>query len=275
MEKTLDSLSIIGCGWMGLPLAKKAISKGIRVNGSTTKPEKLNALKEIGIDPFLVRFPLDTGSNVIELFNAEMIVINIPPGRRNDDILQVYPKSISQIVDALRLSPKLRGVIFISSTSVYGANHEFINENTELEPKSNSGKALVLAEEIISKSGFKFSILRFGGLAGPDRHPGRFLSGKKQLPNGNQSINFLHLEDAIGVIMHFLPVKLNNEIYNVVSPKHPTKRDFYLKMTEDLGVPPPEFELNSTSSRREISSEKLIHNTGYQFAYPDPLRYTF
>ena len=34
-------VSILGCGWLGLPLAKSLIEKGFSVNGSTTSVEKI------------------------------------------------------------------------------------------------------------------------------------------------------------------------------------------------------------------------------------------
>ena len=42
-------VSILGCGWLGLPLAKALIGEGYTVKGSTTTPAKLNLLKEEGV----------------------------------------------------------------------------------------------------------------------------------------------------------------------------------------------------------------------------------
>lgn len=47
-------ISILGCGWLGLPLAKQLIKKGFSVKGSTTSEEKISILKTEGIISFLI-----------------------------------------------------------------------------------------------------------------------------------------------------------------------------------------------------------------------------
>ena len=47
-------VSILGCGWLGLPLAKSLIEKGFSVNGSTTSVEKIPILESLGIQTSIV-----------------------------------------------------------------------------------------------------------------------------------------------------------------------------------------------------------------------------
>ena len=54
----MTKISILGCGWLGLPLAKALLKKKFHVNGSTTTVEKLDVLKDEGINPFLIDIPL-------------------------------------------------------------------------------------------------------------------------------------------------------------------------------------------------------------------------
>ncbi len=46
-----QTVSILGCGWLGLPLAKALIKKGFIVKGSTTAEEHLEQLRTEGIEP--------------------------------------------------------------------------------------------------------------------------------------------------------------------------------------------------------------------------------
>lgn len=48
----MTKISILGCGWLGLPLAKALIENGFSVKGSTTSTDKLTALENDGITPF-------------------------------------------------------------------------------------------------------------------------------------------------------------------------------------------------------------------------------
>ena len=46
-------VSVIGCGWLGFPLAKLLINKGFSVKGSTTQQEKISLLENAGIEAYL------------------------------------------------------------------------------------------------------------------------------------------------------------------------------------------------------------------------------
>jgi nucleoside-diphosphate-sugar epimerase len=274
MQST-QSVGIIGCGWLGFPLAENLLQADFHVKGSTTSSEKLNKLEDAGIDPHLIDFPGLVVEDS-ELFKVDFLVINIPPGRRNPGVRMDYPRAIRQVLKEVRKANRIRKIIFISSTSVYGSRHERINEETKPDPQSDSGLAILDAEQMIKNCGIPFVILRFGGLAGPGRHPGRFLSGKKGLTSGGQAINFLHLEDAIGVIRYFIMNENgDDEVYNIVSPQHPQKSVFYQKMCKDLGVVPPEFTQTPEVFLREISVEKFLRTSNYQFRYPDPMAFRF
>jgi nucleoside-diphosphate-sugar epimerase len=268
------SISIVGCGWLGLPLAENALDMGLLVKGSTTSDKKLPKLRSLGIDAYLLNLPGNIDAD-IALFQANYLVLNIPPGRRNPNVLVDYPASVARILRSALEAGQISKIIFVSSTSVYGDNMDFIDENTNSDPQSSSGEALVRAEQLIVDSGIKYNILRFGGLAGPGRHPGRFLAGRSHLSAGNQAINFLHLQDAIGAINCFLNHLHDDKIYNIVSPFHPTKRDFYTRMAKDLVLEPPQFDEKVFSPKREISPDKFTSDTGYQFIFPNPMNYQF
>ncbi len=50
----LSIISVLGCGWLGLPLAEDLIDKGYKVKGSTTTESKLNGFLEKGINPYYI-----------------------------------------------------------------------------------------------------------------------------------------------------------------------------------------------------------------------------
>ena len=274
MKIAKKSIAVIGCGWLGLPFSKKMILKGWKIKGSTTREAKLKELESIGIEPFILKFPVLNQINP-SLFQVDNIVINIPPGRSDNDVLGNYPKAISQILRAAKNTDSIQKVVFISSTSVYGNSSDLIDESSETIPETESGKAILEAEKSVIKSGMPYVILRIGGLAGPQRHPGKFLAGRKRLTFGSQSINYLHLEDAIGVINYMLDHQIENEIFNVVAPIHPNKMEFYMKMAKSINLQPPTFIETTDQKRREISVSKLLNKIEYEFIYPDPMTFKY
>ena len=48
-QRTLHTISVLGCGWLGLPLAEYLMGKGYQVKGSTTNQSKLSLLENKGI----------------------------------------------------------------------------------------------------------------------------------------------------------------------------------------------------------------------------------
>jgi nucleoside-diphosphate-sugar epimerase len=270
MKDSKKSIAIVGCGWLGMPLAERMLEVGWEVKGSTTKKLKIPTLTDEGIEPYLLNLNAQELID-LNLFKVDYLLINIPPGRRNVDVAKKYPLEISRLLDAVNKSKTIRKIIFISSTSVYGKAHDLIHEGIEAEPESEAGKAILGAEEKVRNSGLPYLILRFGGLAGPGRHPGRFLAGRSGLTSGDQSINFLHLEDAIVVIRHMIDHKSEHDIFNVIAPTHPTKKDFYTKMANSIGLIPPTFAAPSDRIKGEVSVHKLLTETGYSFIYPDPM----
>ena len=51
--KKKRKIAVLGCGWLGLPLAKKLHSIGHTIKGSTTTKEKLLRLESNVMIPFI------------------------------------------------------------------------------------------------------------------------------------------------------------------------------------------------------------------------------
>ena len=160
-------ISIIGCGWLGLPLAKCMVSEGFVVKGSTTSEEKLEFLKKAGILPYIISLNENeiVGNYSGFLDESEIIVINIPPGLRKKPGKN-HVTEIQNLIEAIEKS-NVTKVLYISSTSVFKNEVDFpvISNYTEPNNTTNSAKQLIeIEKKLINNSNFKTTILRFGGL---------------------------------------------------------------------------------------------------------------
>ena len=165
----------------------------------------------------------------------------------------------------------MKHILFVSSTSVYGQDKKDLNEKERPKPVTESGKQLLRVEDILyNHLELQNTIIRFGGLIGYDRIPGRFLSGKKDLPNGGSPVNLVHRDDCIEVIYNIIAQKKWGTIYNFCSPEHPSKKEFYTLATQAINIPPPEFK-DMNPSGKSISSKKLIEELNFKFKYNNPL----
>lgn len=270
----MKQISILGCGWLGLPLAKRLIQKGHLVNGSTTSENKLAILKEAGINPFLVTLESESISkNIINfLAESEILIINIPPKLRAadpDSEKKVFVEKIKNLIPFIEKST-VKKVLFVSSTSVYGEDNELITEERIPNPETESGKQLFLAEDLLQKNqNFETTILRFGGLIGEDRHPVKFLAGKENLENPDAPINLIHLNDCIQIIEAIINQSKWNEVFNAAAPFHPTREDFYTQKAKDLNLVLPKFSSQKSNIKKIISSEKVETVLNYKFRLED------
>ncbi|MDN3586343.1 SDR family oxidoreductase [Pedobacter aquatilis] len=258
----MKTVSVLGCGWFGLAFAKKLIELGYAVKGSTTTAEKLPLLSEANIQPYLVNFTANKIAADVAFFDADVLFICIPP-KRNSTELNDYPIKIQAIIDAAK--NKSKNVVLISSTSIYGDDNKTVNENSATQPDTASGKVILKAEEIIQNLLPKsFTILRFAGLFGPERNPGRFFAGKTSVSNGLAPVNLIHQMDAIGIALSIIEKQAFGRVYNACAPQHPTKKEFYTDAAAKTGLEKPEFIAEKTSWK-VIESENVLAFLDYKF----------
>ena len=265
-------ISILGCGWLGLPLAQKLIETGFEIKGSTTSEHKLEVLKSNKIAPFLIALSEDKIiGNISEFLNdSEILIIDIPPGLRKITETTVGKTFVNKIKTLLPFieSSAVEKVIFISSTSVYGDFDSIptVTEKNELHPDTESGKQLAEVENLFrNNKKFKTNIIRFGGLIGEDRNAIKMLAGKTNVANPEAPINLIHQVDCIGIIGETLKQNCWNETFNAVAPFHPTRKEYYTQKAVALNLPKPEFSENEPSVGKIVSSEKLEKVLGYGF----------
>lgn len=263
-------VSILGCGWLGLPLAKYFISQQYIVKGSTTTEEKVALLEEATIQPYV--FTLGTTKNDIVyadfLADSDVVVINFPP-RRIPNIIAIYQEQIQAILPFINDTQK---VIFVSSTSVYQNTNDWVTEDLENQPEKESGKAVLAVEKLLKTHlNDRLTILRFAGLFGYDRVPGRFLAKKKQLPNGKTPINMIHQDDCIGLIDAIISKNIWGEIINGCADEHPLREEFYTLAAKKIGLTPPEFIETASVSFKKVSNTKSKELLQYRYKHPDPM----
>lgn len=267
----MNQISILGCGWLGLPLAKSLLEKGFSVQGSTTSVEKISLLKQFGITPFQINLFEGEIEGEIDSFlkNSEILIIDIPSKLRGNSTENFVGK-IQNLIPFIENS-SIKKVVFVSSTSVYSDDNSIITEESKPNPDSESGRQLLEAESLLQNNkNFQTTIIRFGGLIGEDRHPVRFLVGRKNLENPNAPINLIHQEDCIGIVKAILQQAQNdnlerNEIFNAVMPFHPTRKEYYIQKAMELNLPLPEFDESKTSVGKTILSTKIETLLNYKF----------
>lgn len=265
----MAQISILGCGWLGFPLAKALVENGFLVKGSTTSTEKVSILKSVGIEPFIVQLEEEKISESVADFlaHSQILIVNIPPKLRGNSTENFVAK-IATLIPFIEKST-VEKVLFVSSTSVYGEDNEFVTEDTPLNPDTEGGRQLVIVESLLQKNThFETTILRFGGLIGEDRNPVRFLSGRENIENPDAPINLIHQDDCIGSIEKIIALNSWNEIFNAVAPFHPSRKEYYTQKATDLNLALPKFAASNSIAGKTILNDKLIKYLQYSFIKP-------
>lgn len=269
----MQRISIIGFGWLGLPLARHLQELGYLVKGSATSAEKVNSLTQDGLPTYLFNLtPHPTGEGFNELFQTDILWINIPPRTRHLPASH-HPEQI-KYVRALIDQYQVKKVVYVSATSVYPDTNQIWKESDLLTSTNTGNLSLYQAEKILSDNrNYDLTILRYGGLLGVNRIPGKYFSGKEHV-QGNSPVNYIHRDDAIGIASFILEQNIWGEIINGVCPIHPKRKDVYEKNAAELGFPPPISYAEKEEPWKEISAQKIA-DLGYQFKIPNPIDFWY
>lgn len=262
----MKKLSILGCGWLGTPLARAFLQQGYEVLGSSTRQEKLIELKRKGIRPFLIELPQQI--SMLESFlDTEWLIINFPPPRR-PDVQAFHLKQFEVLKPMLN---QLSKIVLISSTSVYPNLNRSVQESDAQNPAKESGKALLQVEQWLQKSFPNTTVLRFGGLIATDRMASMFKRAKSKTRLGAAltPLNLIHQTDCINIILKIVKNDVTGQVFNACAPSHPTRQEFYNAIATANGQALPKFERQQATNHKLVDSSQIEQTLNYQFTYPD------
>lgn len=196
------SISIIGCGWLGKPLAKEL---------SNTYDVEC--------------YSRETTSDNSMFWQSDTMIIAI---NTKDNYLQTLQK-------IAKLTPTTSNIIFMSSISVYREFDMEVDENAVI---TNIGRQRE-AEELMQGLKKKLVILRLGGLMGEDRISGKW---KSVSAFADGEVNYIHRDDVIHITKNILEKKIQSGIYNLVAPKHPLRSEVHKKNSKTFDLTLGNFE---------------------------------
>ncbi len=219
-------------------------------------------MSAINANPFVINIG-SLSTNIKTFLLAEILIINIPV--KNRDYFESLLKEIEK--------SKIKKVLFVSSTSVYRDENCVISESDGLESVESP---LFKIETLLRDSKkFKITVVRFGGLIGYNRNPGKFFSKGKLVQNPDANVNLIHRDDCIGIIGQIIEQQVWGQEFNCCTDTHPTKRQFYTKVSNDIGFPAPNLVNSKENLFKVISNTKVKTVLNYEFLHKDLMDMTF
>jgi nucleoside-diphosphate-sugar epimerase len=174
-------LLILGCGFTGTEVARRASAAGWRVVATTRQAPQNDALPRLGVDLRVEpQLTLNCVRNLV--FPGASVLVAFPPDGRTDPII------------AAALAPAAR-VVYVSTTGVYGAHRGHVDEATPVDPAEPRASERLAAERIYRDVGA--IALRAAGIYGPGRGLHRRLaSGTFRVPgDGSHVVSRIHVAD--------------------------------------------------------------------------------
>lgn len=252
----MKNVSVLGCGWLGKPLATSFLEDGYFVKGSTTSEDKIEILEALDIEAHIVN--ISEFEEFDSFLETDILIIAIT----SKDV-DGFESLISQIQEST-----VQKVIFISSTSVYPRINKVMTEDDAVIKNP-----LVEIENLFKENTFfETTIIRFSGLFGGDRHPANWFKNGKKIPQPKGFVNMIHREDCIEIIHTIIAQNCWNTIFNACSNHHPTREEFYVNARISKGLDAPVFEENENYEWKIISSKKLQNVLDYEFIHDNLMK---
>ena len=163
-------LLIIGCGDVGLRVAR-LMRKRWRVLALSSSPARVEALRAAGIVPLLG--DLDRPETLARLAGLTDAVLHLAPPAACGE----HDKRTARLIQALARAPRLRRLVYGSTSGVYGdCGGAWVEETRPLAPATDRARRRVDAEARLRLfgrgSGVTVTLLRIPGIYALDREGG-------------------------------------------------------------------------------------------------------
>ena len=275
---TVTKMFIFGAGYSGQATARARPEAGIRIAGTTRAPEKFEALRRAGMEPFVFDGSL-TDELSAGFAETTHLLISIAPDETGDPVLNAAREKI------LRGMPKLEWIGYLSTVGVYGDhNCAEVTEESECQPISARSHRRLETEKAWSRFGSEIAvpvaILRLSGIYGPGRNAIVNLveGAARRIVKPGQVFNRIHVDDIAGAARHLLDAKAHGT-FNVSDDEPSPPQDVVAFAAHLTGVePPPEIPFEeaklSPMARSFYSECKRVSNgklkgRGYSLRYPN------
>src|ERR1041385_9041786 len=162
---------VIGCGYVGTPLAKRLVELGHEVWGIRRTAESAADLQQIGVKPFAADISHPGALDALP-GNFDWVVNLVSSDKGGPpEYRQVYLEGNRNLIEWARQHPAKK-IVYTSSTSVYAQNDgSAVKETSPAEPQTETSQILRQAEKLLldAAPAIPTVVLRVSGIYGSDR----------------------------------------------------------------------------------------------------------
>ncbi len=233
----MPSVTIVGCGYTGLRLARRWRAIGAEVRGFATREESLRAIAAVPADAAALN--LDSAPRPVDI-DGRQVYYCVPPA--NDG---AGDPRLARFLACLTGTP--RRLVYLSTTGVYGDHAGGrVDEDTPPQPLSARAARRLAAETALRSwadaRAVSWCVLRVAGIYGPGRLP------LERLRRGEPAIvaheatptNRIHVEDLVTACAAAgLSAHADRRIYNVTDGSDDSLTAYLLRVARIANLPAP------------------------------------
>ena len=265
MTQHIPSALIAGCGYLGLRAATCWQRDAVRTTAITRSTARAAEFQELGLQPLLLDLSHPAVDAVLPRADVALWAVGFDRSF-GVDREQIWLDGLRWLIAHLPSAP--RRFLYVSSTSVYGqVDGESVDERTLPSPTTEGGKCCAQAEEL-ARAEFsdrfpetQVVILRMAGIYGPDRLLRRVddLRNRTRLSGRpDHWLNLIHVDDAVRLVQHASTAVDIPDVINVVNSETVTRREYYSRLADLVGAPPPIFDDSENSTGHQRGGNKRV-----------------
>ncbi len=230
---------VFGCGYLGRRVATHLLKEDRQVVGLVRSTASKGLLDDLGIAHMLADLDQDILPE-LPLSNAELFYF-IPPPKSGE-----IDTRVRRLISEFERQGHPRRIVYLSTTGVYGdCNGEWVTEEHPTNPVVPRAKRRWDAECSLrdwrDRSGTELVILRVSGIYGPGKLPLERLRNGLPLVRAEESpwTNRIHIDDLVQVCIAAMERGRDGAIYNVSDGTPGHMIDYFTRIAELAGLPPP------------------------------------
>ncbi len=276
---------VVGCGYVGWPLALELARRGHTTFGLRRSPDKLIAPPATPNLVTLLAADITQPASLETLPRNFDWVVNCVASGGGDatDYRRLYLGGMRNLIHWLDPQPRQPPrILYTSSTGVYGQNDgSEVDEASVTAPTTATAKILLETEQALlsaaSAKHFAAVVLRVAGIYGPERGYllKQFLQNEARIESdGGRTLNMIHRTDLIHTIITALETARAGTIYNVVDDAPVSQLEFFRWLSCQLHRPLPPTMPGTTAGRKRgltnkrVANRKLKTELGVKLIYP-------
>jgi nucleoside-diphosphate-sugar epimerase len=263
---------VVGCGYLGLRVARLWRNAGARVCAVTRSADRARALAAEGLDPLVGDVTAPDGLPALPAVDTLFWAVGFDRAS-GASYRDVHVGGLGRVLDAI---PDTARVVFASSTGVWGTDDGgIVDETTPAHPAREAGRVLLEAEDLLhARVGDRGTALRFAGLYGPGRLPrlDDLKAGRPIAADPDSWLNLVHVDDAAAVVCAVAAAPRPAPLYVVSDGRPLLRRDWYARLAELTGSPPPRWDPAAVPRRgadKQVDPTHLFTDLGFRPVHPD------